>query len=111
MVNRGRIPYEYKDSGMHYAGCENGIETEVEGIIFYSEGSGTEKNNVVVSSIKEHKAQREGLIRINVDGLIEFTDLSWAPEESIIRKIYIRSMYLKLTEAQDKADEGHIIGH
>ena len=45
MVNRGRIPYEYKDSNMHYAGCENGVETEVEGIIFYSEGAGTEKDN------------------------------------------------------------------
>ena len=51
------------------------------------------------------------MIRINVDSLIEFTDLSWAPPESIIRKIYIRSVDLKLSEAQDKADEGHIIGH
>jgi len=58
MVNRGRIPYEYKDSQMHYAGCENGQETEVEGVIFYSEGAGSEKEDNktgVVSSIKEHK--------------------------------------------------------
>ena len=53
MVNRGRIPYEYKDSGMHYGSCPQGTETEVEGIIFYSEGAGTEKNNTVLTKVKE----------------------------------------------------------
>ena len=56
MVNRGRISYEYKDSGMHYAVWENGKETEVEGIIFYSEGAGTEKDNKAIGAIKEHRA-------------------------------------------------------
>lgn len=38
LVNRGRIPYEYKDSGMHLTPSNK--EAEVEGVIFYSEGSG-----------------------------------------------------------------------
>ena len=38
MVNRGRIPLDYKDSGMHYTQSKE--ETQVEGIIFYSEGYG-----------------------------------------------------------------------
>ena len=36
LVNRGRIPYDYKDSGMHLT-PENEEQT-IEGIIFYSEG-------------------------------------------------------------------------
>ena len=44
MVNRGRIPFEYKDSRMHWT--EAGKECDVEGVLFKSEGSGTEKNNL-----------------------------------------------------------------
>ena len=36
MVNRGRIPVDYKDSKLHYA--PNNQEVEVEGVIFYDEG-------------------------------------------------------------------------
>ena len=90
MVNRGRIPYEYRDSGMHYQSCPPGTETEIEGIIFYSEGAGTEKNNTVITKVKEQKLQREGLIRINVDQFIDLTDLSWTPKDDLSRKIYIR---------------------
>lgn len=38
LVNRGRIPYEYKESKMHHTPANQ--ETEVEGVIFYSEGEG-----------------------------------------------------------------------
>lgn len=38
MVNRGRIPYEYRESAMHHT--ERNVKSEVEGVIFYSEGSG-----------------------------------------------------------------------
>ena len=59
MVNRGRIPFEYKDSKLHYAPTNE--EIDIEGVIFYDEGSGLEKQNV-----KDKMVQREGLIRINL---------------------------------------------
>ena len=51
MVNRGRIPYEYKDSGMHLTPPNK--EAEVEGVIFYSEGSGLND--------KSDKAEKKGI--------------------------------------------------
>ena len=36
MVNRGRIPYEYRDSRMHWTPATE--EQEVEGVLFYDEG-------------------------------------------------------------------------
>ena len=36
IVNRGRIPYEYKDSKMHHT--PPNVEQEVEGVLMYSEG-------------------------------------------------------------------------
>ena len=42
------------------------------------------------------------MIRINVDGLIKFTDLSWVPEDSITRKIYIRSVDLAFHDEKDE---------
>ena len=44
MINRGRIPVDYKDSKLHYAPTNQ--EVEVEGVIFYDEGQGEEKENV-----------------------------------------------------------------
>ena len=43
-MNRGRIPFEYKDSKMHWT--PPGKECEVEGVLFKSEGSGNELKNV-----------------------------------------------------------------
>jgi cytochrome oxidase assembly protein ShyY1 len=37
LVNRGRIPFEYKESKLHLT--EPGKETVVEGVIFMSEGA------------------------------------------------------------------------
>ena len=36
MVNRGRIPYEYRDLKMHWTPSQE--EQEVEGVLFYDEG-------------------------------------------------------------------------
>jgi hypothetical protein len=74
-VNRGRIPYDYKESKMHHTPSNQ--ETEIEGIIFYSEGEGKQdKAPGFVDNIKDKKLQSEGLIRINVGQIIEQTDLS-----------------------------------
>ena len=36
MVNRGRIPFEYKTSKLHYAPTNE--EIDIEGVLFYNEG-------------------------------------------------------------------------
>lgn len=36
MINRGRIPYEYRESRMHWTPTTE--EQEVEGVLFYDEG-------------------------------------------------------------------------
>lgn len=37
-MNRGRLPYEYKDSKMHLTPEDEKVE--ITGILFYSEGAG-----------------------------------------------------------------------
>ena len=65
---------------MHHTSSNK--EAEVEGVIFYSEGAGQNEKNYtdekkgILSSMKERKKLREGIIRINVNDLVEKTDLS-----------------------------------
>lgn len=58
LINRGRIPFEYKDSKMHHT--EPDKESEVEGCIFYSEGACNWENKAPgkkspVDDLKERK--------------------------------------------------------
>lgn len=90
MVNRGRIPYEYMESKMHHTPSNE--ESIVEGVIFYSEGRGRADQNRAPNdgqdpdSIKNQiKDRKEGIVRINIDELIENTDLSFSGKEDIAR--------------------------
>ena len=96
-MNRGRIPFEYKDSKLHHTEADQ--ESVVEGCIYYSEGACNWENSApgkknVVDDLKERKLQSEGLIRINVDDIIEKTDLSCTEKNDVARKIYIKSVDL-----------------
>jgi hypothetical protein len=95
-VNRGRIPFEYKDSRLHHT--EPDQECEVEGCIFYSEGACKWENSapgkLAADKISERKLQSEGMIRINLAEIIEKTDLSCTEQEDVARKIYIKSVDL-----------------
>ena len=88
MVNRGRIPYEYMESKMHHTPPNK--ESFVEGVIFYSEGRGkadrAPNEGSDSDSIKNQiKDRKEGIVRINIDELIENTDLSFSGKEDIAR--------------------------
>ena len=52
MVNRGRIPYEYRDSRMHWTPTAE--EQTVEGVLFYDEGED-----------KQNKASKAGSLATN----------------------------------------------
>ena len=49
MVNRGRIPYDYRDSKMHWTAPNQ--EQTVEGVLFYDEGEDQyNKSNTAASN-------------------------------------------------------------
>lgn len=122
IVNRGRIPFEYKDSKMHLTPPNQ--EQEVEGVLFYSEGedqytkakfenkwkktllgskessqtskeSSDNKVDVVEEEtpLKGKTTKEVGEIRINLDELIQNTDLS---NTSFASQIYLKSVNLTL---------------
>ena len=93
LINRGRIPYEYKDSNMHHT--PKGEKSDIEGVLFYSEGSG-EKDEGIRKQVEEKKRQREGLIRINVRDLVKNTELSMLPENDVANKVYVKVVDLEL---------------
>ena len=97
MINRGRIPFDYKESKLHYAPANQ--EVEVEGVIFYDEGKGEEKDN-----IKGQMKQRDGLIRINLESLIENTSLSFSRQDDVCRRLYVKSVDLKY-ESKKTSDD------
>lgn len=81
-------------------------ESIVEGVIFYSEGRGRADQNRAPNdgqdpdSIKNQiKDRKEGIVRINIDELIENTDLSFSGKEDIARQVYIKVVDLDLKEA------------
>lgn len=51
MINRGRIPYEYRDSKMHWTPTTE--EQEVEGVLFYDEGE-DQFNTSSTANIKQN---------------------------------------------------------
>ena len=48
--------------------------------------------------------QRDGLIRINLNKLIEKTSLSFSEPDSVCRRIYIKSVDLKLESSKTSDD-------
>ena len=81
-------------------------ETEVEGVIFYSEGEGKQDKapTGVVGNIKDKKLQSEGLIRINVGQIIEQTDLSCPDPSHVANQVYIRAVDLAFEDEKDAKD-------
>jgi hypothetical protein len=59
-----------------------------------------------VDDLKERKLQSEGLIRINVNELIEKTDLSCTDEGDVARQVYIRVVDLAFEEDRPENDIG-----
>ena len=48
--------------------------------------------------MKERKKLREGIIRINVNDLVEKTDLSHSSEDDLCRKVYVKSVDLEMID-------------
>ena len=83
-INRGRIPYEYKDSGMHLTPPNETIA--VEGVLLESEGfdkmhKRDEKNEGAAGDI--------GRIRINLMELLNKTDLA---NKDLASRLYLKSV-------------------
>ena len=97
MVNRGRIPVDYKDSKLHFAPTNK--EIDIEGVVFYDEGQGEERENV-----QGQLKQKDGLIRINLNNLIENTSLSFSSPDAICRRVYIKTVDLKLESVKTLDD-------
>ena len=103
-VNRGRIPYEYKDSKMHHTPADT--KEEVTGLLFYSEGSGVEiKKDLAAKTGKALGPDEGGIVRFDLNGLIEKTSLSHAHPEDIARKIYVKAVDLTKVEDQTLSRE------
>jgi len=97
-VNRGRIPYEYKDSKMHHSPADT--KEEVTGLLFYSEGSGDIKKDLAAQTGKPLGPDEGGIVRFDLNKFIESTSLSHAPEGDIARKIYVK--VVDLTQLEDR---------
>ena len=71
-------------------------EQTVEAIIFYTEGPGKgEINNInnIKRDLKDGQFQqtfRDGIVRININSMIDETDLSHLAENDVSRKIYLK---------------------
>lgn len=91
MINRGRIPYEYRDSQMHWTPTTE--EQEVEGVLFYDEGA--DPNNETKSNTNRYSD-----IRINLSDLLEKTDIANKPFAS---RIYLKSISLTLGDKIEQA--------
>ena len=48
--------------------------------------------------MKERKKLREGIIRINVNDLVEKTDLSLSRQDDLCRKVYVKSVDLEMID-------------
>lgn len=86
-VNRGRIPYEYRDSNMHLTPLNE--EQEVEGVLFYSEGEDQFTKGMKVLG----KTEKYGDIRINCEEFIGKTELA---NTELASKVYIKAVSLTL---------------
>ena len=83
MVNRGRIPYEYRDSGMHWT--PKAEEQEVEGVLFYDEGDDPDNKKEIGSS----NSNKYSEIRINLSELIGNTDIA---NKDFASRIYLKGV-------------------
>ena len=95
MVNRGRLPYEYRDSGMHYT--PNGEEQEVEGVLFYDEGE--DKVNKA-SAAGTAATNQFSEIRINLAELLGKTDIA---NKDFASRVYLKSVALTLDDKIEQA--------
>ena len=64
LVNRGRIPFEYKDSKMHLTPPNE--EQEVEGVIFYSEGEDQYSRDKIVAKWLARLSSKSKLTGVSV---------------------------------------------
>ena len=103
LVNRGRIPYEYKDSKMHHTPADT--KEEITGLIFNSEGSGDIKKDLAIKTGKTLGPDEGGIIRFDLNNLIEKTSLSVANENDVSRKIYVKVVDLTYIEDQTMSIE------
>lgn len=91
MVNRGRIPYEYRDSRMHWTPPTE--EQEVEGVIFYDEGE--DKYNETKANTNQYSE-----IRINLSDLLCKTEIA---NKNMASRIYLKSVALTLDDKIEQA--------
>ena len=94
IVNRGRIPFDYRNSKMHLTPPNE--EQVVEALIFYTEGplKVGGKINEMKKDLKDgqlKKTVREGgQIKIDINKMIDQTELSHLPENDIARRCYLK---------------------
>ena len=93
MINRGRIPYEYRDSRMHWTPATE--EQTVEGVLFYDEGydKDNEKNSAGKITKESLAGQQFSEIRINLQELVGKTDLV---NKDFATKVYLKAVSLSL---------------
>ena len=98
MINRGRIPYEYRDSQMHWT--PPNVECEVEGVLFYDEGDDQYniKGTEAAKNTKAANAYSE--IRINLKELLGKTDIA---NQDFASKVYLKSVSMTLGDKIEQA--------
>ena len=84
MVNRGRIPYEYRDSRMHWT--PTAVEQTIEGVLFYDEGEDKANKASKASSLATNQFSE---IRINLEDLVAKTDLA---NKNFACKVYLKTV-------------------
>ena len=72
MVNRGKIPYDYKDTKLHQQGA--GKQESVVGLLLKSEGTG----DLTGQNLKDQIVSGNE-IRLDINKLVEKTSLSSLP--------------------------------
>ena len=95
MINRGRLPYEYRDSGMHWTPSTE--EQVVEGVLFYDEGVDQYNKTTVTSKSNSNQFSE---IRINLAELVGNTELA---NKEMAGQVYLKSVSLTLDDKIEQA--------
>lgn len=99
MVNRGRLPIEYKDLKLHLTPPNE--EVEVTGVLFKSEEPLVGKSK----KYKYVKLDEDTPIQINVSEFIRESPLDHLPEDDVSRKLYLKVVDLRYQSEHSYQDQ------